>query len=213
MATKTRFLKAADNTRPYKSHRYDVFGLKIERGLTLFGRAALEAWVAIEAEPSVVSYCERPLMIPDTRPRRAVDFWVRFRDREELWLLEREHDRTDGDDPQQLMPALTSWSAANGMAVRFVPPVRDDKSVYLDNWGRIIRELSANRRFVSRTLLGRIQECVTTAISLGDLVGHFSAEDPVLVRTAAFALLHSGQVRCTNVTVQPIGKNSIVEAP
>lgn len=213
MATKTRFLKAADNTRPYKSHRYDVFGLKTERGLTLFGRAALEAWVALEAEPSVVSYCERPLIIPDSRPKRVVDFWVHFGDREELWLLEREHGRSGDDDPQQIMPELTSWGLANGMAVRFVPPVRDDKSVYLDNWGRIIRELSANRRFVSRALLGRVQECITAVLSLGELVGHFPAEDPVLVRTAAFALLHSGQARCTNVDVQPIGINSMLEAP
>ena len=39
MNAMARFLKAADNTRPYKSHRYDPFGLKIDRNVTLFCRA------------------------------------------------------------------------------------------------------------------------------------------------------------------------------
>jgi hypothetical protein len=211
MASKARFLKAADNTRPYKSHRYDVFGLKIERQLTLFGQAPLKTWVALEAEPSVVAYCERPLVVPDVSPRRVVDFWVRFGDREELWLLEREKDRNGGSDPKQLMPALTGWGTTNGVSVRFVPPVRHEKDVYLDNWGRIIRELSANRRFVSRGLCEEVRARLELPISLACLTALFPAEDPVLVRTAAFALMHSGRARCSDIHAQRIGPASTLE--
>lgn len=73
MATTARFLKAAANSRPFKSHRYDVFGLKIERSLTLFGRAPLNAWILLEADATVISYCERPLIVPDTKPERLVE--------------------------------------------------------------------------------------------------------------------------------------------
>ena len=86
MVTKVRFLKAADNSRPFKGHRYDVFGLKVDRSITLFGRNSLNTWVLLEADSNVVSYCERPLVIPDVKPKRVVDFWVNFLDREELWI-------------------------------------------------------------------------------------------------------------------------------
>lgn len=211
MASNARFLKAADHTRPYKCHRFDVFGLKIARPLTLFGQARLKAWVAIEAEPSVVAYCERPLVVPDSSPARVVDFWVRFADREELWLLERGKDRREGSDPDQLIPAFTEWGAANGMTVRLVPPVRDEKDVYLDNWGRIIRELSANRRFASRGLCEQVRTRLAVPISLGGLVALFPAEDPVLVRTAAFALMHSGRARCLDIDQERIGPASALE--
>lgn len=43
------FEQPADDTRPYGSHRYDVFAPKLRRSITLFGRAALDAWTAIQA--------------------------------------------------------------------------------------------------------------------------------------------------------------------
>ncbi len=210
MATKARFLKAADNARPHKSHRYDLFGLKIERQLTLFGRRPLEAWIALEAEPSVVSYCERPLLIPDSSSKRVVDFWVRYRDREELWLLER---ATDGSEKQrEVLAAFALSNAAAAMSIRYVPEVRDDKLMYVANWGRIIRELSANRRFVSRNLTSLVKSHLSSPTSLGDLIDFFPAEDPVLVRSAAFALLHVGEAFCSDIDKQPIGMSSLLEA-
>src|SRR5471030_954575 len=45
------FEKAADHTRPYGSHRYDVFAPKLRCPVTLFGREALDAWTALESNP------------------------------------------------------------------------------------------------------------------------------------------------------------------
>ena len=59
-----RFLRAVNNARPHGAHRYDLFGPKIGRRLTLFGRLALDLWVRLESDPHVVTYCERPLCIP-----------------------------------------------------------------------------------------------------------------------------------------------------
>lgn len=69
------FKKAADHTRPYGSHRYDVFAPKLRRFVTLFGSDALDAWIVLESDPSVISYCERPLVAPGATPKRIVDFW------------------------------------------------------------------------------------------------------------------------------------------
>jgi hypothetical protein len=75
-----RFVRAVNSTRRYGTHRYDLFGPKVGRRLTLFGQFALDQWVRLESDPHVVTYCERPLRIPDIKPSRLVDFRVRTRD-------------------------------------------------------------------------------------------------------------------------------------
>jgi len=55
-----RFVRAVNSSRPYGAHRYDVFGLKVGRRLTLFGRFALGLWVRLESDSYVLTYCERP---------------------------------------------------------------------------------------------------------------------------------------------------------
>ncbi|WP_157646224.1 hypothetical protein [Burkholderia ubonensis] len=81
-----RFVHAVDSTRPYYAHRYDLFGLKIGRRLTLFGQDALDLWIRLELDPHVLAYCDRPMCIPDTKPSRLVDFWVRTFDGEKLCI-------------------------------------------------------------------------------------------------------------------------------
>lgn len=63
MASKVHFPTAADNPRSFKCQRFDVFGLNLARSITLFGQAPLNAWIALEANPAVVSYCEHPVVI------------------------------------------------------------------------------------------------------------------------------------------------------
>jgi hypothetical protein len=211
MATTARFLKAADNTRPYKSHRYDVFGLKVERNLALFGRAPLNAWVMLESDPAVLSYCERPLVIPDLKPKRVIDFWVSYRDREEFWLLQRPSELSD-DSPDKTMPAFVTWATSRKIAVRqIIPDDIEQRATFLDNWGRIIRELSANLRYVPKSMIERVHGSMATSRPLSALSGQFPDDDPVLLRTAAFSLLHAGTLRCRDIEELPIGPGSMVE--
>ncbi len=71
-----RFRKAATDVRPYGAHRFDVFGPKVGRRLTLFGAKRASALAAAGIRPQVVTYCERPLLAPEARGSRAADFWV-----------------------------------------------------------------------------------------------------------------------------------------
>lgn len=99
-----RFSKAADNTRPHDSHRYDVFAPKLNRTLTLFGRVPLDAWTILESDPDVECYCERPLVIPDTKPKRVVDFWVQRKEGDEFLFLLRLAELAAGlDDPSSIL--------------------------------------------------------------------------------------------------------------
>lgn len=211
--TNLRFPKAISNFRPYKSHRYDVFGPKVNRTLTLFNPPALNTWLQLEADPLVQSYCERPIVIPDTAPKQIVDFWVAYSDREELWLLQSDKACPQPDDPAKTWPAFSAWSASQRLFVRHVRPMdRSTHTHFLDNWGRIVRMLSANRRYLTAPLLKRILDVMTKPQSLASLMQIYPNEDPVLVQTATFSLVHTGRLHCVDIDSHPLSPVSMLVA-
>ena len=144
MPPKQRFLTAADNTRPHDCHRYDVFAPKLNRPLTLFGRAALDAWTILESDPEVQSYCERPLAIPDTKPKRIVDFWVEKKVSAEFLFLLNPTEIAKNFGDSSSIPAFNTWSKNNKITIKFVNPVDYSQQKFLlINWGWIIRDLSS----------------------------------------------------------------------
>ncbi|MDP1656056.1 MAG: hypothetical protein Q8K91_02860 [Hylemonella sp.] len=70
------FSTPLDIKRPYGSFRFDVFSLKADRRMTLYGKAALCQFIELESDFEVTALCERPLLIPDIKPKRLVDFWA-----------------------------------------------------------------------------------------------------------------------------------------
>jgi hypothetical protein len=82
-------------SRPRGTHRYDVFSFKLNRRLTFYGRSAFEAWLMIESDPVVRTFCERPGVMTIDGHRRLVDFWVSFVDHEGLVLLSEPTPATD----------------------------------------------------------------------------------------------------------------------
>lgn len=210
MATTARFVKAADNTRPFKSHRYDVFGPKIQRMLTLFNRTQVDAWLLLESDPLVLSYCERPIVVPDVKPKLLVDFWVGYAKREELWIARRNTAATS--DLQTVPPTFAAWAKANRLSLRQFPPSDQAPSkLYLENWGVIVRDLSANRRYVKPKLLKAVQEVLELPRPIAAICNLLPEEDPVLVRVAAYSLLHSGTALCADISNVPLGPSSLVQ--
>jgi hypothetical protein len=55
--------------------RIEVYSLKIQRRLTLFSRDAHDAWLLLEADPEVRTFCERPAYVAG-EAGRLIDFWV-----------------------------------------------------------------------------------------------------------------------------------------
>jgi len=72
---------------------HEVFSPKLDRRLSLSSYAAWQLWLALEANPAVSTFCERPTFIAGS-PRRVIDFWVHFkRDQAaEFWLLDAADD-------------------------------------------------------------------------------------------------------------------------
>lgn len=213
MSSIARFNTPADNSRPYKSHRYDPFGLKIARTVCLYGKAPLNAWITLESNPNVKSYCERPVVVPEVKPRLVVDFWVKFQDREELWVLARARFEEDDNSLKKVAPAFVEWATTNNMAVKVIGGESGGvANIYLDNWGRILRDLAANLRYVTSSMAEQVRQSITTPQSMEAILKRFQDEDPVLVRATAYSLLHKGVIRCTNIEKTFLGPTTILVA-
>ncbi len=208
MATTARFQAAVTSSRPYKSHRYDVFGIKVNRMLTIFGQDQLEAWLLLEADPNVTQYCERPLYVPDHKPKRVVDFWAGFRDYDELWLVGHKEAADDASD--EAVSALRTWAGKHAYKVRQVAPGNANR-IFLNNWGMIVRDLSANRRYLGKPLENAVRDCLECPRPLSAICSLLRDHDPVLVRSTTYSLLHMGVIRCPDMASEPLGPASIME--
>lgn len=178
--------------------------------LTLYSLAQVNTWLLLESDPLVLSYCERPVVVPDTKPKIVVDFWAGYAERDELWLTNRSAEPVA--DINSNLAVFTQWAKANKFKIRQFPPTEDVQGkVYFDNWGTIIRELSANRRYLQPTLLKSVREVLEQQRPIGALCRLLPEEDPVLVRVAAYVMLHSGVVSCPDIATRELGPASLLE--
>jgi hypothetical protein len=209
MPSGLRFSKAADNSRPYKCHRYDLFGPKIQRRLFLYGNNSLNAWIMLESDPLVQAYCERPIYVQDSKPKRVVDFWVKQAAGEQLWLLTN---RPRQPEAEQEDVAFNAWAAANGFGLKWLDgSALAERDQFLKNWGTVLHYLEQNQPRLSPRLLGAVAEHVGPGETLGGLERGIAGEDPQLVRAAAFKLLHEGKLRCDTIGSHALGLGTRLE--
>lgn len=189
------FISAADDSRPFGSHRYDVYGPKIRRRLFLYGELPLNGFIAIESDPEISSYCERPVVITELKPRRVVDFWVQRRQGGELWLLLRQSELKWLDRKHPPTEAFHAWAEDQGLEIKLITPESlGVGSVLLGNWGDILRHLSANAKYADPHLVSRVLELCQDEMSIKALQERFPEEEPVILRTAIYTLLHKGML-------------------
>ncbi|KWB49499.1 hypothetical protein WL35_07290 [Burkholderia ubonensis] len=141
-----RFRSAVnDDARPFGTHRFDVFGPKVDRPLTLYGLNAFYLWLRLEADSRVRTYCERPMRIPDTRPTRAVDFWVLEEGQERMLIVLRPSEAAAAAQGVKPFPAFEMWSRTHSMVLRTLyPDELDDPEVLRRNRLTMLRYLAAS---------------------------------------------------------------------
>ncbi|MGF6727446.1 hypothetical protein P3T43_006838 [Paraburkholderia sp. GAS41] len=207
-----RFLRAVNNARPHGAHRYDLFGPKIGRRLTLFGRLALDLWVRLESDPHVVTYCERPLCIPGARPPRVVDFWVRTHDDEKLYLVRQTGEARSVAQGGPLFPAFHLWSHASSLQLQMIHPRElDDPQVLHENRTMMLRYLAGSYALPVKKLTSDVITACSDGTTLAELERRFATVDPMLVRSAVFRLVLTGEVGCPALAFEPLGPNTHLE--
>ena len=191
-----RFTIPVDNARPKGTARFECWAPKLKRRVTLFSPFQVRLWTLLESNPRVSAYCERPAYWRRGETRQLADFWVRAGRRELCWVVTSESG-----------PARAGiLSPDENIDVRYVHAKNlDSRSIWIENWMRILPYLSSNTRFVNDQLLADVEQAALKAPTLGDIERDFQPHDIVLVRTAAFMLLHRGKLKAEALRIQPLG--------
>lgn len=207
-----RFVRAVNSTRPYGARRYDVFGPKVGRRLTLFGRCALHLWVRIESDPYVLVYCERPLCIPDANPARPVDFWVRTSDGERLCIVLRPAESRATDRGDSLFPAFEKWSRVSSMQLDLIHSQSlDDPPALRENRMTMLHHLAGTHSIPVGTLMRSVLDRFHHGLTLAELERRLAPVDPMLVRSAVFRLVLRGEMRFPAIALEPLGPHTRLE--
>lgn len=184
--------------RPRGAHRFEAFSPKLARRLTFYRRALLEQWFLLEADPAVITFCERPGYAHVDGQQRLADFWVRYVGRDELVILDDfragDHEAKFNRNLDGAVPPIRRVSPADLAAAR----------VWIDNWQRMLPCIVANRGLVLPTPSRAIERFLTDPQKLLAIEREFSTGDPVLVRTAVFSLLHTGRLSAPDLHTQAL---------
>ena len=104
-----RFSVPLDVPRARGARLIEAFSLKLDRRVRFFDHRTFEHWVMLEADPCVLSFCERPMRIGPKGDDLVIDFWVGRSSSEELVVV-------------QTAPPMDWPQEVRGLPVRLVPP-------------------------------------------------------------------------------------------
>ena len=183
--------------RPWQ-RRIEVYSPKIQRRLTLFSRDAHDAWLLLEADPEVRTFCERPAYVAG-EAGRLIDFWVDRGRHAKFWIL------GGGKDEDAGLPATL-----HGVAVRIFH--RADMiaaEMRVKNWSQIVPYLISFKRHANRRLQEEIFARVEKPYRLEHLEAAFQPIDVSLVRASLFKLVAEGRVVAPDIDVVPLGSTTV----
>ena len=186
-----RFSTPLDAPRPRGSPLLEGFSPKLCRRVRLFDRATFNQWLRLEADPAVLSLCERPVRLSFSPGSRVVDFWIQRDDGEQLLVVYDGQDElapTASDIPVQRVAAADLAAAA----------------IWIDNWQRMLPTIVSTRAWLSGALAHSVQEYVREPMVLSRLERAFAMGDPPVVRGAVFELLRKGRLIAPSLHSQPL---------
>lgn len=183
--------------------RLEVFSPKLERRISMSSYAAWQLWLAIEANPAIASFCERPALMPG-RARQVIDFWVRLgHDGDEFWLL------ADSDADSDAGVKSGADDPAPPSHVREVPLRIIARSSLrqwdtpVANWSRIVPQLVSWRRVADPLLAQSIAVYVGHWRTLDAVLERFASNDAAMTEAALFSLVASGRVVSPQLSTKP----------
>ena len=118
-----RFTAPLEAMRPRGGRLIEGFSVKLQRRVRVFSHSSFAQWIRLEADPSVIAFCERPARVGPGPDASLIDFWVHGADGEAMLLI----------DPREEVP-----SKLHGMQVRVVGGAElAAASAWIGNWSRM----------------------------------------------------------------------------
>ena len=192
-----RFAAPLETVRPRGGRLIEGFSVKLQRRVRVFSHSSFAQWIRLEADPSVIAFCERPARVGPGPDTRLIDFWVHGADGEAMLLIDARE-----DVPSKL----------HGMQVRVVGGAElAAASAWIGNWSRMLPVINATRALLPPRTLQSVVTHVRQAMSLGRLEQELSFGNPSLARGAIFEQLRRGAIRAPSLHTQPIGLHTLLE--
>lgn len=196
------YTRAVPFSRPAGRRRIEVFSPKIGRRLSLGGYDPYRTWLVIEANPLIVTFCERPTYV-DGPKSPVIDFWVQLRGAPvgEFWMVEglpRPSSKVGTTPPER-------HSHLHELAVRYIN--RTDLIGWAEpigNWARIIPYLVSHRRYRDTLLEQQIMAFLNEDESVDAVLAYFGHRDGTTVQAALFQLLAEGRVTSPDLAIAPM---------
>lgn len=196
----TRFHAPLEVTRPRGCRLLEAFSPELARPIRLFERASFQQWIRLEADPAVLSLCERPARLGIKRDGRLIDFWGQRRNGEEMLLLGH-------GDAEQTVP-----DQIDGTALRVVAPAElAVANIWVTNWQRMLPVINATRTLLPKGLAKSVLSFVHEPIALARIEHQFSIGDPSLVRGVIFELVRTGGLCAPALHTQPLSLHTLLE--
>jgi hypothetical protein len=208
--TKPTFSRPLPFVRGRSRRRIEVFSPKLARRVSFASYAQWKLWLALEANPLVVTFCERPSRL-DAANSSVIDFWVQLRSpaASEFWLLDVEDGSNEIEvvaTPATVDDAPIPSERVRGLPIRHV--TRTDLCGWttpVANWARIVPYLVVWSRFSDVVLAQAIVVYLERSHTLDQIMAHFADHDPPMVEAALYSLVANGRVLSSDLAVSPLG--------
>ena len=193
MSKSAHFQSAVSSARPRGVRVIEAYSPKLGRRLQCFGEHAFGQWIRLEADPSVQTFCERPVYLEWMTGKRLADFWVRQDDREMLIIVDDES------------PASTITIGDAELAVLTIPLAELAAArIWIGNWERMLPAMTSCRQQIAPAFQESILKFIAEPTQISRIEQAFGTGDPTLVRAAVFNLLHDGKVEAPQLHTEAL---------
>jgi hypothetical protein len=192
MSKSANFQSAVVTVRPRGMRVIEAYSPKLGRRLQCFGEHVFGQWIRLEADPSVQTFCERPVYL-DLAGKRLADFWVRQDDREMLIVV-------DDESPTSTITIGNAELEIFSIAPAELAAAR----IWIGNWERMLPAMTACRQQITPSFQQSILKFIREPMQISRIEQEFGTGEPTLVRAAVFNLLHNGKVQAPQLHTEPL---------
>lgn len=207
-----KFNKPLEIQRPHGSYRLDGYSLKAGRRMTLYGKAAFCQLVELEADPNVTVVCERPLIVPDSKPRKVVDFWGMEAGVSTFYVLLKNGELGGATKLKRAYTEFCDWvKTQQGQVKEIAVEVFESRRIRTENWASIIEHLVSHKGQVTAPRAKQLFDQLPTTFTLKAAEAADDSIDEMLARAIVFDALAHGLLVCPTINDQPLHWATVLE--
>lgn len=187
-------------TRPRGARMIEARSPKLGRLIQHFDQASFQQWIRLEADPSVLAFCERPARIGPDPTSPLISYWVARKQAQEFVMLVSGDKLTDLPHEHDGKPLGVVTSPELAAA-----------SMWIDNWQRMLPVINCSATLVSPALKRSVLSVCKASITLLAVERELAKKQPMLVRAAVFDLLRIGHLSAPSLHTQRLSLHTTLE--